>query len=166
VRVVIQRVTRASVTIGNETAATIGPGLLLLVGVAAGDDAAVARRMARKCAEMRLFADDGRFDRSLIETGGEALVVSQFTLVTDVRKGRRPSFIDAAPPDVAAPLVDAFTAALREQGIVVATGRFGAMMQVESVNDGPVTIVVDSAELDRSRRGRDGAPQITQTDTD
>lgn len=153
-RVVIQRVTRASVTVDGETVGAIGPGLLLLVGVADGDDEATTRRIARKCAELRLFPDDdGRFDRSLLDTGGEALVVSQFTLLADVRKGRRPSFTAAAAPDVAAPLCDAFADELRALGVTVATGKFGAKMQVELVNDGPVTVIVDSNDLDRPRRG-------------
>ncbi len=153
-RVVIQRVTRASVTVDGETVGAIGPGLLLLAGVAEGDDAATARRLARKCAEMRLFPDaEGRFDRSLLDTGGAALVVSQFTLLADVRKGRRPSFVAAAAPEIAAPLCDAFADELRGLGIPVETGRFGAMMQVDLVNDGPVTVVVDSDELERPRRG-------------
>ena len=162
-RVVLQRVTRASVTVENETVGSttvgpttvgaIGPGLLLLVGAADGDDDAIARRLARKCAELRIFpGDDGRFDRSLLDTGGEALVVSQFTLLADVRKGRRPSFTAAAPPEIAAPLCDAFAEALRALNVPVSTGRFGAMMQVELVNDGPVTIILDTANLDRPRR--------------
>lgn len=104
---------------------------------------------------MRIFADDaGHFALSLLDTGGGALVVSQFTLLADVRKGRRPSFVAAASPEVAGPLVDAFSVALRSRGVTVATGRFGAKMLVELVNDGPVTIVVDSGELDRPRRSR------------
>jgi len=147
-------VTRASVTVDGETVGAIGPGLLLLVGIAAGDDEATVRRVARKCAELRLFPDDaGRFDRSLLDTGGEALVVSQFTLLADVRKGRRPGFTDAAPPEIAAPIVDAFADELRTLGVRVASGRFGAKMQVELVNDGPVTVIVDSEDLERPRRG-------------
>lgn len=153
-RVVLQRVTRASVAVDGETVGAIGPGLLLLAGIAAGDDELTVRRVARKCAELRLFPDDaGRFDRSLLDTGGEALVVSQFTLLADVRKGRRPGFTDAAPPEIAAPLVDAFADELRAAGVRVATGRFGAKMRVELVNDGPVTVIVDSEELERPRRG-------------
>lgn len=153
-RIVLQRVTRASVTVDSNVVASIGPGLLFLVGVAEGDDEAEAQRIARKCAEMRIFADgDGRFSLSLIETGGGALVVSQFTLLADVRKGRRPSFVRAAQPAVAEPLIEAFATALRDQGIPTQTGSFGAHMVVELVNDGPVTIVVDSADLDRPRRG-------------
>lgn len=151
-RIVIQRVTRATVTVGEETVGQIGPGLLLFVGIAPDDDESVARRMAQKCAELRVFAADaGRFDHSLLDTNVEALVVSQFTLLADVRKGRRPSFAGAAPPEVAAPLVEHFAGVLRELGARVETGRFGAMMRVESVNDGPVTIVIDSDDLDRPR---------------
>lgn len=133
--------------------ASIENGLLALVGVSQDDDADTAGRMARKCAELRIFPDDqGRFDRSLIDAGGQALVVSQFTLLGDVRKGRRPSFIAAAAPELAAPIVDAFAAALRGLAVSVAEGRFGAKMDVALVNDGPVTIVLDSADLDRPRR--------------
>jgi D-aminoacyl-tRNA deacylase len=154
VRVVIQRVDSASVTVDGRIVGEIGPGLLLLVGVGAGDDDAVARRIAAKVAETRIFADDeGRFNRSLLETGGAALVVSQFTLLADLRKGRRPSFIDAAPGEIAEPIIDAFCEALKLPGITVATGTFGAKMSVSLVNDGPVTIVLDSADLDRPRRG-------------
>jgi D-tyrosyl-tRNA(Tyr) deacylase len=153
-RIVLQRVTRASVRIDGETVGAIDAGLLLLVGVADGDDEATARRLAQKCAEMRIFADDeGRFNRSLLDIIGAALVVSQFTLLADVRKGRRPSFTDAAAPEVASALVDAFADALREMGIRLESGRFGAHMEVELVNDGPVTIVLDSGDLDRPRRG-------------
>jgi D-tyrosyl-tRNA(Tyr) deacylase len=153
-RIVLQRVTRASVRIDGETVGAIDGGLLLLVGVADGDDEATARRLAQKCAEMRIFADDeGRFNRSLLDISGAALVVSQFTLLADVRKGRRPSFTDAAAPEVASALVDAFADALREMGVRVESGRFGAHMEVELVNDGPVTIVLDSGDLDRPRRG-------------
>ncbi len=144
-RVVLQRVTRASVTVHGDPVASIGLGLLLLVGVAEGDDAATAQRLAQKCAEMRIFSDDeGKFSRSLIDVGGEALVVSQFTLLADVRKGRRPSFVGAAPPEVAEPVVEAFAESLRALGISTQTGRFGAHMDVDLVNHGPVTIVVDS----------------------
>lgn len=144
---------RASVRVDGATIASIEAGLLLLVGVAPADDAATASRMAQKCAELRIFADDdGRFNRSLLDTGGEVLVVSQFTLLADTRRGRRPGFTDAAPPDIAAPLVTAFADALRRLGLRVAEGRFGAKMEVELVNQGPVTIVLDSADLDRPRR--------------
>jgi D-tyrosyl-tRNA(Tyr) deacylase len=153
VRVVLQRVSRASVSVGGETVGAIGHGLVLLAGIAHGDGAETVRELARKCAELRVFPDgDGRFDRSLIDVGGEALVVSQFTLLADTRRGRRPGFTAAAAPEEAAPLVEAFADALRAMGVRVATGRFGAMMQVELVNDGPVTITLDSAELERPRR--------------
>jgi D-tyrosyl-tRNA(Tyr) deacylase len=153
-RVVLQRVSSASVTVDGENVASIGPGLLLLLGIADGDDAVMAQRLAQKCAEMRIFSDDeGKFNRSLIDVGGEALVVSQFTLLADVRKGRRPSFVAAAPPEAAQPVVDAFAEALRALGVPTQTGRFGAHMQVELVNDGPVTVVVDSSEMERPRRG-------------
>jgi D-tyrosyl-tRNA(Tyr) deacylase len=153
-RVVLQRVTHSSVSVDGQTVGAIGPGLLLLVGVTEGDDEAEAWRMARKCAEMRIFSDaEGRFNLSLLETGGEALVVSQFTLFADVRKGRRPSFDAAARPEVAERLMGTFAQGLRDLGVRTATGRFGSHMVVELVNDGPVTIVVDSAELDRPRRG-------------
>jgi D-tyrosyl-tRNA(Tyr) deacylase len=152
-RVVLQRVTRASVSVDGEVVGEIGGGLLLLVGVTEGDSEGEARRVAAKCAEMRIFSDDeGRFNLSLLETGSEALVVSQFTLFADVRRGRRPSFDAAARPEVAEPLVEAFAEALREMGVRVATGRFGAHMMVELVNDGPVTVIVDSVELDKPRR--------------
>jgi len=142
------------VRVDGETVGAIDGGLLLLVGVADGDDEATARRTAQKCAEMRIFADDeGRFNRSLLDINGAALVVSQFTLLADVRKGRRPSFTAAGSPDTASALVDAFSDALRELGVRVESGRFGAHMEVELVNDGPVTIVLDSADLERPRRG-------------
>ncbi len=153
-RVVVQRVISASVTVEGEQVGSIGRGLLALVGVAQGDGQEEALRLARKCAEMRIFADDGgRFNLSLLDVEGEVLVVSQFTLLADVRKGRRPSFAAAAAPDTAEPLVEAFAQAMREAGVRTQTGRFGAMMVVELVNDGPVTIVLDSAELERPRRG-------------
>lgn len=152
-RVVLQRVSRATVAVDGEIVASIGPGLLLLVGAEHGDDTAEAQRLATKCAEMRIFNDDeGKFNRSLVETGGEALVVSQFTLLADLRKGRRPSFTDAALPEIAEPLVEAFAKCLRDLGIATQTGRFGAHMDVELLNDGPVTIVIDSRDLDRPRR--------------
>jgi D-tyrosyl-tRNA(Tyr) deacylase len=151
--VVLQRVSRASVRVHGEVVGSIERGLLLLVGVADGDTRDVVSRIARKCAEMRIFGDDaGRFDLSLLDIGGEALVVSQFTLLGDVRRGRRPSFAGAAPPEVAAPIVDAFADALRDLGVTVAMGRFGATMDVELVNDGPVTIVMGSSDLARPRR--------------
>ncbi len=153
-RIVLQRVSRASVTVDAEEVASIGRGLLLLVGAGEGDDEAGARRLAAKCAEMRIFADaEGRFNLSVTDIGGEALVVSQFTLFADVRRGRRPGFTAAARPEVAEPMVEAFAQALREAGVPPQTGRFGAKMEVALVNDGPVTIILDSADLDRPRRG-------------
>lgn len=153
-RVVLQRVSRASVTVDDEVVGSIGAGLLLLVGVADGDGEAEAERLARKCAEMRVFSDDeGRFDLSLLDTGGEALVVSQFTLLADVRRGRRPSFAAAAQPDAAEPIVERFAACLRELGVRTSTGRFGARMTVELANEGPVTVVLDSETFDQPRRG-------------
>jgi D-tyrosyl-tRNA(Tyr) deacylase len=126
---------------------------LILVGVRDGDDTTVAQRLAAKTAELRILPDDaGRFSRSLIESQGSALVVSQFTLYADLRKGRRPSFNEAAPGDIAGPLVEAYAAALEALGVPVARGRFGAHMQVDLVNDGPVTLVIDSDDLERPRR--------------
>jgi D-tyrosyl-tRNA(Tyr) deacylase len=154
VRALIQRVSHASVTVGGERLAEIGQGLVVLLGVAAGDTAEDTHRLARKTAEMRIFSDaDGRFNLSLLDVGGEALVVSQFTLLADSRRGRRPSFSQAAPPEEAEPLVEAFAAALREAGVAVGMGRFGAHMLVEIHNEGPVTIFLDSEELERPRRG-------------
>jgi D-aminoacyl-tRNA deacylase len=127
------------VTPGGE----IGPGMCVLLGVARGDSPADAERLAAKVARLRVFEnDDGKFDPSLLDTGGAALVVSQFTLIADTAKGNRPSFAHAAPPEEAEPLYDAFCAALRALGVEVATGVFGARMAVELVNDGPVTIVL------------------------
>ncbi|MDP2948221.1 MAG: D-aminoacyl-tRNA deacylase [Chloroflexota bacterium] len=153
-RAVIQRVSHASVTVGEERLAQIERGLVVLLGVAAGDTAEEARKLAKKTAELRIFSDAaGRFDLSLLDVGGQALVVSQFTLLAATRKGRRPSFPEAAPPEEAEPLVEAFAAALREMGVEVQSGRFGAHMLVEIHNEGPVTIILDSKELDRPRRG-------------
>ena len=139
-RAVVQRVSWARVTPGG----AIGGGLCVLLGIAEGDDEAAAVRLARKTAELRIFPDaDGRFDRSLLDTGGAALVVSQFTLIADTRKGNRPSFAGAARPEAAEPLYERFCTALRNLGVQVETGVFGAHMDVELVNDGPVTIVLD-----------------------
>ena len=122
----------------------IGHGLVVLLGIARGDGHAEAARLAGKVARLRIFGDEqGRFDRSLLDVAGAALVVSQFTLIADTSKGNRPSFTDAAPPEEAEPLYDRFCTALRGEGIPVDTGVFGAMMAVELVNDGPVTIVLD-----------------------
>jgi D-aminoacyl-tRNA deacylase len=143
-RAVLQRVSRARVVVGAEVVGEIGRGLLVLLGVAGGDTAEQARWLADKVVGVRVFADDeGKMNRSVLDAGGGVLVVSQFTLYGDCRKGRRPSFIEAAPPEVAIPLYEAFLDAVRAQGVAVATGRFGAMMQVELVNDGPVTLIID-----------------------
>jgi D-aminoacyl-tRNA deacylase len=153
VRVLVQRVLRAKVTVAEETTGQIERGFLLLVGVTLDDTAAAADLLARKVANLRVFDDaDGNLNRSaldLLEAGEPIwmLVVSQFTLYADCRKGRRPSFTQAAPPATAEPLVDRFADGLRALGLPVATGRFGAEMQVELVNDGPVTIWLDTAEL-------------------
>jgi D-tyrosyl-tRNA(Tyr) deacylase len=138
-RAVVQRVTRARSTPGGE----IGAGLLVLLGVADGDTEAEVERLAGKIARLRIFeGDSGKFDRSLLDTGGAALVVSQFTLIADTAKGNRPSFTGAARPELAEPLYERFCAILRELGVEVETGVFGARMQVGLVNDGPVTIVL------------------------
>jgi D-tyrosyl-tRNA(Tyr) deacylase len=153
VRLVVQRVSSAAVRINGDTLSQIGPGLAVLIGVRQGDDEEVAQRLAARTAGLRIFPDGGgRFNRSLVEIGGEALVVSQFTLYGDVRKGRRPSFNEAGPPEIAEPLVEAFASALEAQGLRVGRGQFGAYMEVELVNDGPVTLVLDSDDLDRPRR--------------
>jgi D-aminoacyl-tRNA deacylase len=139
-RAVVQRVARARSTPGG----AIGAGVCVLLGVAAGDDDSAAERLAGKVARLRIFEDtDGKFDRSLLDTGGAALVVSQFTLIADTAKGNRPSFSAAARPEAAEPLYERFAAALRELGVPVETGVFGARMAIELVNDGPVTIVLD-----------------------
>ena len=146
-RAVVQRVREAAVTVGAETVSAIGPGLLVLCGVTAADGDADRDWLARKIVSLRIFNDDaGVMNRSLAEVGGELLAVSQFTLYASTRKGARPSYSAAAPPDVAAPKFAAFVLALaRELGRPVATGVFGADMQVSLVNDGPVTIWLDSA---------------------
>ncbi|MFN2627845.1 MAG: D-aminoacyl-tRNA deacylase [Gaiellaceae bacterium] len=141
-RAVCQRVSRARVSTGGEIAGTIGSGLCVLLGVARGDRADEAERLAGKVARLRVFEDAGRFDRSLLDAGGSALVVSQFTLIADTGKGSRPSFADAAPLEQAQPLYELFCAALRGLGVPVETGVFGARMELELVNDGPVTIVL------------------------
>jgi D-tyrosyl-tRNA(Tyr) deacylase len=150
-RAVCQRVAEARVRVGGETVGEIGPGLCVLLGVARADGEAEAERLAGKIARLRVFADEaGRFDRSLLDAGGAALVVSQFTLIADTAKGNRPSFSDAAPPEQAEPLYERVCAELRALGVTVAQGVFGAGMQVELVNDGPVTIVVDVESSSRS----------------
>jgi D-tyrosyl-tRNA(Tyr) deacylase len=151
VKAVVQRVSRARVLVGEEVIGQIGPGLCVLLGVARGDSAETAARMADKVARLRIFEnDDGRFDRSLLDAGGEALVVSQFTLIADTAKGTRPSFTEAAQPGEAEPLYEGFCEALRAVGVRVATGRFGARMVVELANDGPVTIVLEAPSRQRS----------------
>ena len=144
-RAVLQRVSRAKVTIAGETAGEIGPGLLVLLGITHDDTPEQARWLAEKIAGLRIFNDaDGKMNRDVSEVGGGVLIVSQFTLYGDCRKGRRPSFMSAAPPAVAVPLYEEFINAVKALGVPVATGRFGADMQVELVNDGPVTVIVDS----------------------
>jgi D-tyrosyl-tRNA(Tyr) deacylase len=140
----VQRVSAARVRVSGEVAGEIGAGLCILVGVARGDGEATAARLAAKLARLRIFADDaGRFDRSVTDIGGEALVVSQFTLLADTAKGTRPSFSSAAPPEDAEPLYERLCEELETLGVPVRRGVFGAKMEVELVNDGPVTIVVD-----------------------
>ena len=145
-RAVVQRVSRARVVVGDQTVGQIGHGLLVLVGVASGDDAARAARLGGKVGRLRIFeGDDGRFDRDVLDARGAVLAVSQFTLIADTRRGNWPSFSDAAAPEAAEPLYQRFCEALRELGLPVETGAFGARMEVELVNDGPVTIVLDSS---------------------
>lgn len=144
--VVIQRVQRAEVRSGGAILGAIGPGALALVGIGQGDDASVAERMADKVAGLRIYEDAaGQTNLSLADTGGAILAVSQFTLEADLRRGRRPSFTAAAPPEVAEPMVANFCRRLREHGLTVEEGRFGARMEVELVNAGPFTVIVDSA---------------------
>ena len=143
-RAVCQRVSEARVRVAGTVVGEIGTGLCILLGVAQGDTAADAARLAAKIARLRIFPDDqARFDRSVVDVGGSALVVSQFTLLADTTKGNRPSFTDAAPPEEAEPLYERFCEALRELGVPVQTGVFGARMEVSLVNDGPVTIILD-----------------------
>ena len=151
-RAIVQRVTQGSVSVEQETIGRIGQGLVILLGIKKGDGEREALWLARKIANLRIFEDDaGKFNHSLLEIGGAALVVSQFTLYADARRGRRPSFSEAAPPGEAEPLVERFCTLLHEQGVArVETGRFRAMMLVEIYNDGPVTIILDT---DISRRG-------------
>jgi len=144
-RVVVQRVRRARVTVGDEVVGEIGQGLLILLGVTHDDTIDDARWLAEKTVGLRIFADaEGKMNRSVVDVGGGVLVVSQFTLYGDCSKGKRPSFITAAPPEIAIPLYEGFVDAVRALGVPVATGRFGAMMDVELVNDGPVTLIVES----------------------
>ena len=145
VRALVQRVSQASVEVAGERVAGIGPGLLVLIAAGAGDEAEQAAWMAGKVARLRVLADDeGRMNRSLLDTGGEVLAVSQFTLYGDASRGNRPGFTGAAPPDEAEALVERFAAALRELGVPVKQGIFGAHMHVALVNDGPVTIWLES----------------------
>jgi D-tyrosyl-tRNA(Tyr) deacylase len=144
-RAVVQRVRESSVTVDGKIAGKIGPGLLVLLGVKKQDTTAEADYLAEKIANLRIFEDDaGRMNRSLLEIGGEMLVVSQFTLYGDCRKGRRPSFVEAADPEQANTLYEHFVGEVRRKGITVATGQFRAMMAVSLINDGPVTVIVES----------------------
>lgn len=144
-RAVVQRVARARIGVAGDVVGEIGLGICVLLGVADEDSEEDAARLAGKVARLRIFEnEDGKFDRSLLDTGGEALVVSQFTLIADTAKGNRPSFSHAAPPERAEPLYQAFCSALEGEGVAVARGVFGARMEVELVNDGPVTIVLDT----------------------
>lgn len=151
-RVLVQRVARAAVHIDAETVASIGPGLLLFVAFKAGDDEADLTWMADKVAHLRIFEDDaGKMNLSVLEVGGEVLAVSQFTLYGDARKGRRPSFDASAPADLARPLFEKFVDILSSRGIMIAVGRFQAVMQVGLVNNGPVTIMLDSPGREAAR---------------
>ena len=144
-RAVVQRVSRACVRVDGEVVGEIQRGLLVLLGVTHDDTAEQAKWLAEKIAGLRIFTDDeGKMNRDVQEVNGGVLVVSQFTLYGDCSKGRRPSFVDAAPPEIAVPLYESFINALKALGIPTATGKFGAMMQVELINDGPVTLIVDS----------------------
>jgi D-aminoacyl-tRNA deacylase len=148
VRLLLQRVTRAEVRVERETVGSIGSGLLVLVGVGPDDDETVARALADKVVNLRIFRDEaGMTNRSLLDTGGEVLAVSQFTLFADTTRGRRPSFIRAAPADQGERLYQTFATAIESLGVRVAKGRFGAEMQVELINDGPMTIWLDSAAM-------------------
>lgn len=157
-RIVLQRVSQASVRVDGTIVGQIGRGLLVLLGIGHNDTPADALVMAEKVAQLRVFADaSGRFNNAAADVGGSILVVSQFTLYADTRRGRRPGFSDAARPELAAPLVDAFCVALRAHALHVETGTFGAHMDVALVNDGPVTIILDSA-TGEPRRQAGGAP--------
>jgi len=143
-RAVIQRVTKASVSVADRVVGAIGPGLVVLLGIREGDSEAEAAWLAHKVAHLRIFADENsKFNRSLLDVGGKALVVSQFTLYGDARKGLRPSFSDSARPEVAEPLIERFVELVRAEGVQVETGVFQAMMLVEIHNDGPVTIILE-----------------------
>ena len=152
-RALLQRVTSASVSIDGATVGSIGPGLAVLLGIAAGDDADAARYLVDKTVNLRIFADAAcRFNRSLADVGGELLVVSQFTLYGDTRRGRRPDFTQAAAPEDARRLYELAVSMFRETGLNVATGEFQAYMQLRLENDGPVTLLLDSAARSRPRR--------------
>lgn len=145
-RALLQRVSRAEVRVGSTVVGSIGAGLVVLLGIGHGDDEATADALARRVCELRVFEDDeGRTNRSLLDVGGEALIVSQFTLYADTRRGRRPGFTDAAPPDLAESLWRRFAAGVQAQGVRVGLGEFGAEMAVELVNDGPFTLWLDTA---------------------
>src|SRR5438105_8844511 len=147
-RVLLQRVSRASVAVNGEIVGQIGQGLLVLLGIGHGDSEAQIKTLTEKIVHLRIFEDEaGKMNRSLLDIGGEVLVVSQFTLYADIRKGRRPSFTKAAPPSLAEPLVECFKALVAAHGLKVASGVFGAYMDVKLNNDGPVTIWMDSEEL-------------------
>jgi D-aminoacyl-tRNA deacylase len=147
-RALLQRVSQASVTVDQQVVGQIGQGLLVLLGVGQNDSEAQVKTLADKIVHLRIFEDDeGKMNRSLLDIGGEVLVVSQFTLYADTRRGRRPSFTDAAPPALAEPLVERFKQAIATYGLIVAGGLFGAYMEVELVNNGPVTIWLDSDQL-------------------
>ena len=152
-RALVQRVTRASVSVDAETVGVIGQGLVVFLGVGSGDTEADAAYLAEKVANLRIMADaDGRFNLSVLNAGGQVLLISQFTLYASTRRGRRPSFTDSAPAEVAEPLFERCVALLKEQGLNVETGRFQQHMMVELVNDGPVTIMLDSADREQPRR--------------
>jgi len=154
VRALVQRVSQASVSIESQVIAAIKQGLVVLIGVGKGDSEADARYLADKIANLRIFSDEAdKFNLSALDIGGEVLVVSQFTLLADTRKGRRPSFTDAAPPEEAEALIENFVQLLRAAGLKVETGRFRQNMLVEIHNSGPVTIFIDSEERLKPRRG-------------
>ncbi|MBI3744520.1 MAG: D-tyrosyl-tRNA(Tyr) deacylase [Chloroflexi bacterium] len=153
-RALLQRVSKASVSVNQEEVGVIGAGLLIFVGIAQGDSEADARYLVDKVVNLRIFPDEqGRFDRSVIDVQGALLLVSQFTLHADTRKGRRPSFTEAAPPEVAGPLFERLVAMARKTGLRVETGRFQEHMVVRLENDGPVTIMLNSADRHRPRSG-------------
>ena len=153
-RALIQRVSEASVTIDDKVVGSVGSGLVILLGVARGDNEEDARYIVNKTINLRIFADDeGRFNRSALDVGADLLVISQFTLHADTRRGRRPSFADAAPPEVAEALFNQTLEMFNERDLKVAVGRFQAHMLVSINNDGPVTIMIDSSDKDRPRRG-------------